>query len=276
MTPKCAILPKNMNKCDDTAGFKNWCNVVEERIGNHFCSVITGQSTNLAIGIKATSDIVLKHYTSEEHVARVLCKLGKTGAANLILSKLPTTKNIRSGDLGEIYATEWIDAHSNGYRAPIKRLRWKDHRNMSMRGEDVIAIMQDQHTQRLHFLKTEAKSRAKLTNQVVSEARANLDNNSGLPSSHALTFISERLIELGNHDLADAIDKEILKYGIPHSNVKHLLFTFSGNSPKTLLNSSLQNYSGSINQLGVGLYIQEHGTFIANIYNQVIKSANNL
>ena len=39
---------------------------------------------------------------------------------------------------GEIYATEWIDAHSGGYRAPIKRLRWKDHRNMAMRGEDVI------------------------------------------------------------------------------------------------------------------------------------------
>ena len=36
-----------------------------------------------------------------------------------------------------------FDAHSGGYNAPIKRLRWKDHRNMAMRGEDVIGILQD-------------------------------------------------------------------------------------------------------------------------------------
>ena len=68
-------------------------------------------------------------------------------AAALIESKLPTTTQIRFGDLGEIYATEWIDAHSGSYRAPIKRLRWKDHRNMAMRGDDVIGILQDAQRQ---------------------------------------------------------------------------------------------------------------------------------
>ena len=63
---------------------------------------------------------------------------------------------------------------------PIKRLRWKDHRNMAMRGDDVIAILQDAQTQRLHFLKTEAKSRAALTAQVLTEARAGLDKDGGL------------------------------------------------------------------------------------------------
>src|SRR6202011_2875140 len=100
-------------------------------------------------GIRATAAIVSGHYASEEQVARALARLGKPAAAALILGKLPTTKGIRSGDLGEIYATEWIDAHSGGYRAPIKRLRWKDHRNMAMRGDDVIAIQQDVKTPRL-------------------------------------------------------------------------------------------------------------------------------
>ena len=77
---------------------------------------------------------------------RALARLGKPAAAALIQGKLPTNKAIRSGDLGEIYATEWIDAHSGGYRAPIKRLRWKDHRNMAMRGDDVIGILQDAQT----------------------------------------------------------------------------------------------------------------------------------
>ena len=126
-------------------------------------------------------------------MARALARLGKPAAAALIEGKLPTTKAIRSGDLGEIYATEWIDAHSGGYRAPIKRLRWKDHRNMAMRGDDVIGILQDAQSQRLHFLKTEAKSRATLTAQVLTDARTGLDKDGGLPSAHALSFISARV-----------------------------------------------------------------------------------
>src|SRR5487761_2392473 len=192
---------------------------------------MTGQAANLATGIQATAAIVPAHYASEEQVARALARLGKPRAAALIEGKLPTTKAIRSGDLGEIYATEWIDSHSGGYCAPIKRLRWKDHRNMAMRGDDVIGLLQDQATQRLHFLKTEAKSRVSLTAQVLTDARGGLDKDGGLPSAHALSFISARLLELDNAPLADAIDDALLKHGIPAQSVRHLLFTFSGNSP---------------------------------------------
>jgi hypothetical protein len=255
--------------------FNDWCVSVDQQVGNHFCRVMTAQPAHLTLGIEATSAVVPSHYASEEHVARALRLLGKTAAATLIEAKLPTTKAIRSGDLGEIYATEWIEAHGNGYHAPIKRLRWKDHRNMAMRGEDVIGILHDGRTKRLQFLKVEAKSRANLTMQVVAEARANLDKNGGLPSSHALTFISARLLELGNAPLADAIDEALLKYGISLSSVQHLLFTFSGNSPGVMLAASLQAYPGTVNQWGIGLHVQGHATFIGAVYDQVIVNANN-
>jgi hypothetical protein len=106
--------------------------------------------------------------------------VASTSTSSSAARKLPTTKALRSGDLGEIYATEWIDAHSGGYHAPIKRLRWKDYRNMAMRGDDVIGIFQDADTKRLKFLKTEAKSRVTLTAQVLAEARAGLDKDGGL------------------------------------------------------------------------------------------------
>jgi hypothetical protein len=125
------------------ANFNDWCLSDDEPVGPHFRRVMTGQAASLPTGIQATAAIVPGHYASEEQVARALARLGKPAAAALIQGKLPTTKAIRSGDLGEIYATEWIDAHSGGYRAPIKRLRWKDHRNMAMRGDDVIGILQD-------------------------------------------------------------------------------------------------------------------------------------
>jgi hypothetical protein len=255
--------------------FNDWCLSVDAPVGNHFRRVMTGLTASLPTGIQATAAIVPRHYASEEQVARALARLGKPAAAALIESKLPTTKAIRSGDLGEIYATEWIDAHSGGYRAPIKRLRWKDHRNMAMRGDDVIGILQDAQTQRLHFLKTEAKSRAKLTTQVLKEARASLDKDGGLPSSHALSFVSARLLELGNLPLADAIDDALLKHGIPIQNVRHLLFTFSGNAPDALLTTSLQTYPGAINQLGIGLHVEGHAAFIGAVYDRVIANANN-
>jgi hypothetical protein len=257
------------------AKFTDWCVPVDTLVGNHFCQVMTGAPASLSNGIEATAAIVPGHYASEEQVARALVRLGKPAAAELIQSKLPTTKAIRSGDLGEIYATEWIDAHSGGYRAPIKRLRWKDHRNMAMRGDDVIGILQDAQTQRLHFLKTEAKSRTKLTAQVLNEARAGLDKDGGLPSAHALSFISARLLELGNQPLADAIDDALLKYGIPVQNVRHLLFTFSGNEPDALLAASLRAYPGPITQWGVGLHVHGHATFVGAVYDRVIANANN-
>jgi len=256
------------------AQFNDWCSSTDTQLGNHFCRVMMGDPANLATGIQATAAIVPGHYAAEEQVSRALARLGKPAAAALIQGKLPTTKSMRSGDLGEIYATEWIDAHSGGYRAPIKRLRWKDHRNMAMRGDDVIGLLQDPATQRLHFLKTEAKSRVSLTAQVLTEARGGLDKDGGLPSAHALSFISARLLELDNTPLADAIDDALLKHGIPAQSVRHLLFTFSGNSPDALLTASLQAYRGTITQWGVGLRVEGHAVFVGAVYDRVIADAN--
>lgn len=146
---------------------------------------------------------------------------------------------------------------------------------MAMRGEDVIGFLQDPETQRLQFLKTEAKSRMGLTTQVITEARASLDKDDGLPSPHALSFISARLLEIGNAPLADAIDDALLVHGISAQSVRHLLFTFSGNAPTAFLTASLQAYPGQIRQWGVGLHVNGHAAFIGAIYDQVIANANN-
>jgi hypothetical protein len=205
---------------------------------------MTGRPADATVGIRATAAVVPVHYAAEERIARALARLGKTEAAKLITDLLPQTSQIRSGDLGEIYATEWIDAHS-GYRAPIKRLRWKDHRNMAMRGDDVIGMILDPATQRLR------------------------------PSSHALSFISARLLELGNDlPLVDAIDDALCRHGIPVESVQHLLFTFSGNAPQALLTEALQAYPGPIRQWGVGLHVDGHAEFVGAVYAQVITDAN--
>ena len=256
--------------------FNDWCRSARAVVGNHGLSVLTGEPAKLTAGIEATAAVVPGHYAAEEHVSRALARLGKPAAAALIESKLPTEKRIRSGDLGEIFATEWIDAHSGGYYAPVKRLRWKDHRDMPMRGDDVIAMLQDPGSQRLRFLKAEAKSRVRLTAQVLADARTALDKDDGLPSAHALSFISERLFELGDRALVDAIDDALLKHNIPTEDVRHLVFTFSDNAPDALLTESLQAYEGTITQWGVGLRVEGHADFVAAVYERVITNANNV
>jgi hypothetical protein len=255
--------------------FNDWCDSADVPLGNHHIRVITGRPEHAAVGIQNTAGVVPTHYASEERIARALQRLGKPAAAQLIIDSLPQTAQIRSGDLGEIYATEWINAHS-GYRAPIKRLRWRDHRNMAMRGDDVIGLILDPATHRLRFLKTEAKSRVTLRAQTLEEARAGLDKDGGLPSSHALAFVSARLLELGNEiPLVDAIDDALCRHGIPAESVKHLLFTFSGNAPDALLTQALEAYPGPIGQLGVGLHVDGHAEFVGAVYEQVIANANN-
>ena len=255
--------------------FYDWCDSADMPLGNHHVRVMTGRPGDIATGIQMTARAIPAHYTTEERIAAALAKLGKTAAAQMLNDLLPQTAHIRSGDLGEIYATEWIDAYS-GYRAPIKRLRWKDHRNMAMRGDDVIGMLLDAETQRLSFLKTEAKSRINLRAQTLEEARSGLDKDSGLPSSHALSFISARLMEIGTDaPLVDAIDEALYRHGIPPESVKHLLFTFSGTPPQTLLTQALQAYPGPIGQWGVGLHIDNHAAFVGAVYDRVIADANN-
>ncbi len=255
--------------------FHGWCQAADYQVGQAHIRVLSCVPANSQVGLEATALIVPSHYAAEEHVARVLKNLGKPQAADLIKGKLPTTKSIRSGDLGEIYATQWVAEQSGGYQVPIKRLRWKDHRNMAMRGDDVIGIAQTQGSPVLRFLKVEAKSRATLAAGVLNDARTALDKDGGLPSPHALTFISARLVELGNTDLADAIDATQLKTGVQPQTVTHLTFTFSGNGPAALLQKALQAYAGPFAQWAIGLRVDGHGAFVAAVYDRVIVNADN-
>ena len=144
---------------------------------------------------------------------------------------------------------------------------------MAMRGDDVIG-MELLPTGRLSFLKAEAKSRIALSAAVLTEARTALEKEGGLPSAHALTFISEQLMAAGNIDLANAIDDAVLVHGIPSQSVRHMVFAFSGNDPSPYLTASLQGYQGAMSQHGVGIHINAHAQFVESVYELVIANAN--
>ncbi|MBS1186619.1 MAG: hypothetical protein H6R04_637 [Burkholderiaceae bacterium] len=250
--------------------FAVWCVESEEILAKHKLRQMTINAATQAQAVKAIAKVVPDYYTDPQRVASLLKKLGKPAAAAHIEQKLPTQPAIRSGDLGEILCNAYVN-EATPFSRGIKRLRWKDHRNMSMRGEDVLAFDLGPKNNDLKILKAEVKSRAGMGTAVIAEARAALSANNELPSPHALAFVADRLHQIGDTILGDILDKAQLKDGIRSSQVAHMLFTFSGNNPVKLLKKNLQAYKGSVPQHYVGLQVQGHQDFIKEIFAAVGK-----
>ncbi len=101
--------------------FDEWCQEAEDDVGNHQLAILTGVAEQLSIGRESAALIVPTHYASEERVADLLERMSKPATANFIRNKLPESKKIRSGDLGEIFATEYV-GENTAYVMPISDL----------------------------------------------------------------------------------------------------------------------------------------------------------
>lgn len=213
------------------------------------------------------------YYVDPTSVAGTLERLGKRAAAQKLITKLPEVKKIRSGDIGEALTTDYIEEATN-YSVPIRKLRWRDHRNMAMRGDDVLGILVNQETQTIRFLKAEAKSRKALSSDALQEAQDELDLDGGLPAPHALEFVAERLREMGNEAISDLIEKVQLIDGIETHQVEHLLFTFTASNPSTLQKRVFEEYNGEISQTSVGFRVTNHQELIETVFQGVVDGLN--
>ncbi|MCD2450198.1 DUF1837 domain-containing protein [Methylicorpusculum oleiharenae] len=240
----------------------------ENSHGHTFC-VIKLKPEEFDSLVSELVDLLPTHYVAPESIADILNRLGKGAAAKKLRDKIPTVKNIRSGDVGEVMTTDYIEEFTN-FKVPIRKLRWRDHRDMAMRGDDVIGIYVNQENQSVRFLKAEAKANRGLNRDVLGKARKELDNDEGLPAPHALGFVIDRLKESGNNQLADLIEKMQLVNGIRENQVEHLLFTFTASDPATLQKEAFESYDGNIKQTSVGFRVNNHQELISKVYQGVM------
>lgn len=249
--------------------FSDWSDDETEEVNGHNLTTVTVEAESTTTAKERLAALVPTHYASPDRIADILRKLGKPAVAKYVENLLPKTPSLRSGDLGEIVATEYIE-EKTPYTVPIRRLRWKDHREMAMRGDDAIGVKVPGAARPIDFLKVEAKSRAILQTSVVKEARKALNASDGLPTSHALTFVSQRSHEIGIEEVADAIDRALLVDGIVPKQVSHMLFAFTGNKSIGFLKKDLEGYSGSISQQSVGFQIEQHQQFITDVFEEAL------
>ncbi len=245
--------------------FTEWCAQADIPAAHNKLQILTAAPEKLQAAVEIVAEVVPSHYVMPARLAGLLTRLGREKVATYVAEKLPTTKQIKSGDLGEILCTTFIHENTS-FKLGIKRLRWKDHRNMSMRGDDVLAFDLGAGATGLKVLKAEAKSGVKMQAGTVGKAREALSAFGELPSPHAMSFVADRLEAAEDKPLRDALDDAQMKRSLKPAQVTHMLFTFSGNDTTTMLTANLAGYAGGSAQHYVGIRVEDHQSFINSVF----------
>ncbi len=248
------------------ADFHSWCRLGRPiPIADHRARIL--ESHDDTIGVAALAADLPNAYAEPTSLARIAQRLGKDAVAKFLCNKLPTTATARSGDMGEILATAYLQ-EEGGYVVGPSRLIQRDHQEWAMRGDDVLGAKLDSNG-KPYIAKAEAKSRVKLGKRTVTEAREGLARNNELPSPHSLAQFAERLLSTGDSDVGDAVYDMQLLDGVRPDRVRHLMFLFTSSDTSKHVTADLQAYSGSVPQLTITLRVLRHKEFIKTAYEKV-------
>ena len=219
---------------------------------------------------------VRSHYDSVDRIADDVEKLGYKIAAGILRERLPRTKKARSGDLGEILACELVEEEMH-FTVPVRRLRYKDGREMALRGDDFIGVRWDEDKGLLQLLKGESKSRITLAETTITKARASLNRDNGRCTPSSLLFVADRLLDDNDDDnagLGQALREEVGTKSLPATRIDHVLFTMSGNVPPEALEDDLKAAGSGRNHTVINIRIEDHQQFIAETYEGAEKVGN--
>ncbi|MYD75793.1 MAG: DUF1837 domain-containing protein [Gammaproteobacteria bacterium] len=247
--------------------YKHWCDTKQTPNNGKTLWLLSELNHGREHALRELPGRILNHYVSDEEIAESVKTLGHPDTANWIRTLLPERAIGRSGDLGEILATEFVEEQL-GYEVPVRKLRYKDHREVTMRGEDVIGVTHDDNDG-LTLLKGEAKSAQTLSRGTVETAREKLKEGFGRPSAHSLTFVARKLIQSDDPDrkeLGKAILLEATNQAVPMRRLAHLLFTLTGNRVDQIIKNDLNGADDTHPQHSVNVRIGDHGSFVKNIY----------
>jgi len=250
--------------------FDQWCEIEETPLTRRktLCTLIE-RDGGRAVVRRELAECVRSHYDDLEQIAEDIRLLGFPDASVILNERLPRTRRARSGEMGEILATELVEFQTDFF-IPVRRLRYKDGREMALRGVDFLGVDEDEDG-RLVFLKGEAKSRLAATPAVISEARQSLSEEDGRPTPISLLFVADRLLSAFDDEdveLGRSIRNEVALRTVPARQITHGLFILSGNVPHEALEDDLDDVDAQHGHLSMCLHIQDHQAFIAEIYEE--------
>ncbi len=250
--------------------YERWCESTKKKDKRkHYWTYVEKDGGRDEI-LNDLAETIRSHYDRLERIAEDVDRLGYTVAAKILSEAMPQTDKGRSGDLGEILATELVEEEI-GLRVPVRRLRYKDGRNMAMRGDDFIGAGYGGDDEKLWLLKGEAKSNKKLGKTTVTSARKVLDRDNGRCTPNSLLFVANRLLESNDPDdnaLGRDLRDEVGLKSLRADRIDHMLFTLSGNGPHSSLKDDLEAAGTNRDHYVVNIHVEDHQDFIATMYQE--------
>jgi hypothetical protein len=266
------------NPADNCSGFalyETWCEAQKKRAGRKRYWTLAEKFGGREL-IRATlAETMRSHYDRLERIADDIARLGYPGASNVLRVTLPRTPRARSGDLGEILATELVEEEI-GLRVPVRRLRYKDGREMALRGDDFIGAGYGDDGQ-LRLLKGEAKSNKVLGKTTIASARKVLCRDDGRCTPGSLNFVASCLLDSQLEEdvkLGRTIRDEVGCNTLNPASIDHMLFTVSGNGPPPALKEDFDTASLNRNHYVVNLRIEDHQDFIKDMFEEAQRLGN--
>ncbi|HEY1760641.1 MAG TPA: Hachiman antiphage defense system protein HamA [Bryobacteraceae bacterium] len=258
-----SVQPKEMSL------FNDWCKIDQDEEEQKRLWRLTEKNGGRETVRAKLREAVRLHYDSFDRIADDAESLGYKFASAILRERLPRTARARSGEMGEIIASELVE-EKLGFRVPVRRLRYKDGREMALRGDDFIGVVYAKSQGGLRLLKGESKSRAVLAKTAITEARAVLDRDHGRCTAISLLFVADRLLDRtgADRELGRAIRAEVGTKSLRPHRIDHLLFTLSGNAPRASLKANLDACDKRRGQTVINMRIDDHQDFIAEIYNE--------
>lgn len=251
--------------------YERWCeSTKEEDERKHYWTYVEMDGGRDEVR-KDLAETIRSHYDKLERIADDVQRLGYDGAAEILRAELPQTPRGRSGDLGEILATVLVEEEI-GLRVPVRRLRYKDGRNMAMRGDDFIGAECGGSGKKIRLLKGEAKSNRVLGKGTAKSARMVLNRDNGHCTPDSLLFVANRLLESNAPDdnlLGRGLRDEVGQKALPADRIAHMLFTLSGNGPHPSLRTDLDAAGADRDQYVVNIHVHDHQDFIRTMYREV-------
>src|SRR2546425_1220090 len=91
--------------------FAPWCILSTRARRRHQLLLLRARPAKRAGAISTLADLVPSYYDDPERMADRARRLGSPAVASVLRDRLPRTKRARSGELGEILASEYVRRH---------------------------------------------------------------------------------------------------------------------------------------------------------------------
>jgi hypothetical protein len=250
--------------------YEHWCDQDGERKGRKRYLLLTEKGGGRDAILTDLGTTVRSHYDCLDRIADDVDQLGFATAAAILRERLPTKPRSRAGDLGEILASELAEEMLE-FKIPVRRMRFKDGREVPLRGDDFIGVIFCEEDDGLWLLKGECKSRKTLDKTTITEARAALNGSHGRCTPLSLLFVADQLLTSDDeHEaaLGRLIRNEVGRKTLAKDRIDHALFTLSGNGPIPALQADFEATDNGRHHSVINLHIEDYSEFLDLVFDK--------